>query len=104
MLKPMRVPVLLLTSLVLALSPPLTRAQGSDPAEVVRAYQLWTGGLAKAAIALLEPLLQPTPQGFTDSDPVSYTHLDVYKRQVQEPTNFATRHFVASFYPFLRER
>jgi len=68
MLKPMRVPLLLLTSVVLALSAPLMHAQGSDQAEVVRAYELWAGGKAKGAIAILEPLLRTMPRGFTESD------------------------------------
>jgi tetratricopeptide (TPR) repeat protein len=95
MLKPMRVPVLLLTSLALALSPPPTRAQGSDQAEIVRAYELWTGGAAKAAIAILEPLLQPAPPGFTDSDlgvgweilGSSYQDLEMYDKARQAYTH-----------------
>jgi tetratricopeptide (TPR) repeat protein len=94
MLKPMRVPVLLLTSLVLALAPPLMRGQGSDQAEVVRAYELWTGGEARAAIAILEPLLQPAPRGFTDSDPgvgweilgSSYQDVEMYDKARQAYT------------------
>jgi tetratricopeptide (TPR) repeat protein len=105
MLKPMRVPALILTSLVVVLvvSPSQMRAQGpdqvsdrvSDQAEIVRAYDLWTAGDARAAVAILEPLLQPVPRSFAESDlgvgweilASAYQDLEMYDKARQAYTH-----------------
>jgi tetratricopeptide (TPR) repeat protein len=55
MLDGMRVPMAVLVTLILAVP---MRAQPSNSDEIVRAFHLWRGGQPKAAIAILEPLLQ----------------------------------------------
>jgi tetratricopeptide (TPR) repeat protein len=55
MLESMRVAMVVLVVLILA-NP--MRAQQSNSDAIVRAFQLWRGGQPKAAIAILEPLLQ----------------------------------------------
>jgi tetratricopeptide (TPR) repeat protein len=55
MLESMRVLVVVLVILVLAVP---ARAQQSAANSIVRAFQLWRAGQPKAAIAILEPLLQ----------------------------------------------
>ena len=55
MLESMRVPVVVLVILVLAVP---ARAQQSAANSIVGAFQLWRAGRPKAAIAILEPLLQ----------------------------------------------
>jgi hypothetical protein len=58
MLNPMRVPIVLLTSLVLAFPYASVQAQRSTPDLITQAFQLSSGGQPKAAIAILEPMLQ----------------------------------------------
>jgi tetratricopeptide (TPR) repeat protein len=62
MLNPMRVTIVLLTSLALAFPSPL-QAQRSTSDLIVHAFQLWNGGQPKAAIAILEPMLQAGVNG-----------------------------------------
>jgi hypothetical protein len=57
MLNPMRVPILILTGVALAF-PSSLQAQRSTPDLIVQAFQQWSGGQPKAAIAILEPMLQ----------------------------------------------
>jgi tetratricopeptide (TPR) repeat protein len=66
MLESMRVALVVL--LVLNLAVPV-RAQQSNPDAIVRAFQLWRGGQPKAAIAILEPLLQADPRFEDARDP-----------------------------------
>ena len=63
MLESMRVPMVVLVVLILATP---MRAQKSASVSIVRAFDLWSGGQPKAAIAILEPLLQA---GFRSDDP-----------------------------------
>src|SRR5258708_28816909 len=58
MLNPMKVPIMLLTSLVLAFPYASVQAQRSTQDLIVQAFQLSSGGQPKAAIAILEPMLQ----------------------------------------------
>ena len=53
----MRVPILILTGLALAF-PSSLQAQRSTPDLIVQGFQQWSGGQPKAAIAILEPMLQ----------------------------------------------
>jgi tetratricopeptide (TPR) repeat protein len=55
MLESMRIAMVALVVWMLAVP---MRAQQSDSDAIVRAFQLWRGGQPKAAIAILEPLLQ----------------------------------------------
>jgi hypothetical protein len=57
MLNPMRVPILILTGVALAF-PSSVQAQRSTLDLIVQAFQQWSGGQPKAAIAILEPMLQ----------------------------------------------
>jgi cytochrome c-type biogenesis protein CcmH/NrfG len=66
MLKSMRAPIVLLTGLVLAF-PSSLQAQRSTPDLIVQAFQLWSGGQPKAAIAMLEPTLRAGVNGAEES-------------------------------------
>src|ERR1700733_7446982 len=55
MLAPMRASFLLLLALLLAVP---MRAQKSVADQIVEAFQLWSGGQERAAIAILEPIVQ----------------------------------------------
>jgi tetratricopeptide (TPR) repeat protein len=66
MLEGMRVPVAVLVVLILATP---MRAQQSNSDAIVRAFQLWRGGQPKAAIAILEPLLQADSRFADERDP-----------------------------------
>ncbi len=63
MLESMRVPMVVLVVLILATP---MRPQKSPSDSIVQAFELWRGGQPKAAIAILEPLLQA---GFRFDDP-----------------------------------
>jgi tetratricopeptide (TPR) repeat protein len=83
MLESMRVPMVVLVVLILATP---MRAQKSASDSIVRAFELWRGGQPKAAIAILEPLLQAGSQFDDPRDPgvawnvlgQSYLDLDRY--------------------------
>ncbi len=87
----MRAPILLLA--VLALAPPDHPAQAQQPAQasIVQAYQLWRSGQPKAAIAVLEPMLQLPSQNFTEEERgavwdllgSSYQDLEIFDRARQ---------------------
>ena len=68
MLKCMRVPILLLAAFALVLPDIPVRAQGLCQAPIAQAYQLWSAGHPKEAIAILEPLLRNEAQAFTESE------------------------------------
>jgi tetratricopeptide (TPR) repeat protein len=63
MLESMRVPMVVLVVLIFATP---MRAQKPPSDSIVQAFELWRGGQPKAAIAILEPLLQA---GFRFDDP-----------------------------------
>ncbi len=63
MLNPIRVPILILTGLALAFPYTAVQAQRSTPDLIVQAFQQWSGGEPKAAIAILEPMLQAGVNG-----------------------------------------
>jgi tetratricopeptide (TPR) repeat protein len=67
MLNPMRVPIVLLTGLALAF-PSSLHAQRSTPDLIVQAFQQWSAGQPKAAIAMLEPTLRAGVNGFGERD------------------------------------
>jgi tetratricopeptide (TPR) repeat protein len=64
----MRVPIVLLTSFALTLPHTSTHAQRSASDQVVQAFHLWSGGQPKAAIAILEPMLQAGVSGAEERD------------------------------------
>jgi tetratricopeptide (TPR) repeat protein len=63
MLHRMRVPIVLLTSLVLTLPQSSTYAQESASDQIVQAFQVWSGGQPKPAIAMLEAMLRAGANG-----------------------------------------
>jgi Tetratricopeptide repeat len=63
MLHRMRVSIVLLTSFVLTLPHSSTYAQESASDQIVQAFQLWSRGQPKAAIAILEPMLHEGVNG-----------------------------------------
>jgi tetratricopeptide (TPR) repeat protein len=58
MLHRMRISIVLLASFILTLPHSSTYAQEFASDRIVRAFQLWSGGQPKAAIAILEPMLR----------------------------------------------
>ncbi len=69
MLKCMRVPILLLAAaLALVLVSMPMHAEGPVPAPIAQAYQLWSAGHPKEAIAILEPMLRNDAQNFTENE------------------------------------
>jgi len=66
MLESMRVPVAVLVVLILATP---MRAQKSSSDSIKRAFALWRGGQPKAAIAILEPVLQGNSRFDDPRDP-----------------------------------
>jgi tetratricopeptide (TPR) repeat protein len=65
MLEVMRVSFLLLLALLLAVP---ARAQKSAAEQVIDAFRLWSGGQDRAAIAILEPVVQRGANGLVGSD------------------------------------
>jgi tetratricopeptide (TPR) repeat protein len=65
MLDLMRASVLLLLALLLAVP---ARAQKSAADQIAEAFQLWSGGQERAAIAILEPIVQRGANGITERD------------------------------------
>jgi tetratricopeptide (TPR) repeat protein len=65
MLEVMRASVLLLLALLLAVP---ARAQISAAEQVNEAFQLWSGGQERAAMAILEPVVQRGANGLVGSD------------------------------------
>ncbi len=65
MLDVMRVSVLLLLALLLVLP---ARAQKSATDQIAEAFQLWSGGQERAAIAILEPIVQSRVNGVAETD------------------------------------
>jgi tetratricopeptide (TPR) repeat protein len=65
MLGVMRVSVLLLLALLLAVP---ARAQKSAAEQVIDAFALWSGGQDRAAMAILEPVVQRGANGLVGSD------------------------------------
>jgi tetratricopeptide (TPR) repeat protein len=88
MLESMRVPMVVLLFVILALP---VQAQRSASDSIVRAFELWRGGQPKAAIAILEPLLQAGSRFDDPRDPgvawnvlgQSYLDLDRYAEAKQ---------------------
>jgi tetratricopeptide (TPR) repeat protein len=68
MLDRMRVPILLLVSFTLIFPNQLMQAQGSASDQIEQADQLRNEGQPKAAIAMLEPMLQPGANAFSEDD------------------------------------
>ncbi|HET6217835.1 MAG TPA: tetratricopeptide repeat protein [Acidobacteriaceae bacterium] len=69
----MRVPILVLTSLVLTfftlgILPMRLQAQKSTPDLILQAFHSWSEGQPKAAIAILEPMLQAGVNGAEERD------------------------------------
>jgi tetratricopeptide (TPR) repeat protein len=91
MLNCMRVPILLLAAFALTLASIPARAQNSARASITEAYQLWSGGQPKAAIAILEPLVLQDTQTFTEEERgvawdllgSSYQDLEIFDRARQ---------------------
>jgi tetratricopeptide (TPR) repeat protein len=91
MLNCMTAPILLLAALALALADIPAGAQDSAPALIVQAYELWSGGQPKAAIAILEPMLRAGAQSFTEEERgaawdllgSSYQDLEIFDRARQ---------------------
>jgi tetratricopeptide (TPR) repeat protein len=65
MLHSMRIPIALLTSIVLTLPHCTTYAQSSASDQIVQAFRWWSGGQPKAAVAILEAML---PAGANEAD------------------------------------
>jgi tetratricopeptide (TPR) repeat protein len=65
MLDLMRASILLLLALLLALP---ARAQKSASDQIVEAFHLWSGGQERAAIAILEPIVQRGVNGVAEMD------------------------------------
>jgi tetratricopeptide (TPR) repeat protein len=68
MLDRMKVPIVLLTSFALILPHGSTYAQGSASHQIVQAFQLWSEGQPKAAIAILEAMLRAGVNGAVERD------------------------------------
>jgi tetratricopeptide (TPR) repeat protein len=91
MLNCMRVPILLVAAFALTLPNLPAHAQDSARASIVQAYQLWSGGEPKAAIAILEPMLRLDAQTFTEVERgaawdllgSSYQDLEIFDRARQ---------------------
>ena len=91
MLNCMRVPILLVAAFALTLPNLAARAQNSPRASIVQAYEQWRGGQPKAAIAILEPMLQQASQTFTEEERgaawnllgSSYQDLEIFDRARQ---------------------
>jgi tetratricopeptide (TPR) repeat protein len=91
MLKCMRAPILLVAAFALTLPNLPAHAQDSARASIVQAYQLWSGGQPKAAIAILEPMLRLDAQTFTEQERgaawdllgSSYQDLEIFDRARQ---------------------
>jgi tetratricopeptide (TPR) repeat protein len=91
MLNCMTAPILLLAAFALSLADIAAGGQDSASASIVQAYELWSGGQPKAAIAILEPMLRLGSQPFTDEERgaawdllgSSYQDLEIFDRARQ---------------------
>jgi tetratricopeptide (TPR) repeat protein len=91
MLNCMRVPILLVAAFALTLPNLPAHAQDFAHASIVQAYQLWSAGEPKAAIAILEPMLRLDAQTFTEVERgaawdllgSSYQDLEIFDRARQ---------------------